>query len=157
MLVLLKSHNPPRTRRASLQLKEDVAPPEHDPTIQVRREGYFKLELHTVLDGVEGEPDCPMITIPNGVETFIGKKVWVSPLLGDFTVDDFPEDWSFGNGYGGPTLINGVQITHVVFPWGTVLTPEQLYRLQEIYEGIPPGNPAVNTWRPFDDEGRLIL
>lgn len=163
MIVILKGgFDPPRTRRVRLQVNEDVGAPEDDPTIQVRKEGWYRLELVTVNkpDVVDGVDITVTTQEPSGVETRLGPTtIWVSPLLGAITLDDFPDGFRFGNAAAGsitlplsePTLVDWV-----VFPYGTSLTSEQLYRMQEIFEGIPPGNPERNVWRPFDAEGRLI-
>jgi len=168
MIVILKvgfdgesDSDPPRDRRCSLRVKEDVGIVEHDSTIQARREGFFKLEYEPFENPEDGTPGQRA----TGIESFLGQKVWVSPLLGDFSIEEFPENWSFGNAAGGPhnvvinREINGlfvrqIRVTVVTFPWGTDLTPEQLYELQLIYEGSPPGTLDRNMWREFDAEGR---
>lgn len=163
MIVITKGgFDPPRTRRKGLQIAEDVALDEHNPTIAVWKEGYFRLEMETIIPPSKPIVDSSgqvvacieePITRPTGVKTLIGPitsdMVWVSPLVGDdFNFDDFPENWQFGHG------LTSDSINITIFPYGTVLTSGQLRRMAEVFEGTPPGNPERNVWREFDVNGR---
>ena len=158
MLVLVNSFHiqgPPRVRRITRQMQEDVGIYEHDPTVVSRSNGRFKLNTST------------------GEWALIGpERVYISPLL-QITLDDFPVSeegigWAFGNGATGPrtmefrrTALDG-EVTvwtecfsALIFPYETVLSDAQINRIREITEGIPPGNPTQNVWRQFTEHGGL--
>ena len=124
------------------QVADDVGAMERDPTIQFRKEGCYRVA--TIRDEDSGE------VVERSAELVGADEIWISPLLGDFTVDDLPDDYTFGNGSTGPSQLSKirdevgtfVQITVVCFPYETVLSDAQKYRLQEIFEGIPPGTPS---------------
>jgi hypothetical protein len=151
MLVLVSGLvSPPRVRRVTRQMREDVGIYEHDPTVQSRLNGRFKLNVST------------------GEWVLIGpERVYISPLL-QFTLDDFPVGTEFGNGATGPrsvefrrTQLDGEVTVWIecfstlVFPYETELSDAQINRIREITEGIPPGNPIQNVWRPFTEHGGL--
>lgn len=173
--------DPPRTRRHQLQIREDVMDSEHDSSIRATKEGTFRgtpvtrpesqemAALRTKLIGlglteVETLMLLPRLQPDTVAETFIEQDdVWFSPLLSGMTRDDLPDDFSYGNGAQGTIMVPAhrgtpeeemFEVSWVVFPLGTQLTDAQLYRLQEIHEGIPPGNPEENVWRQFDVNGR---
>ena len=92
-------------------------------------------------------------------ERWLGKEdVTFSPLLiatiGPVTVDDFPENFTFGAGAFGQVLVklkgpDGFRrplLTWYVFPYGTVLTADQQKQLQAIAEGDPPGAQERHVW-----------
>ena len=161
--ILHGGFDPPRTRRIQLQIREDVAILSDDPTVQFEGEAMYRLEMRTFVP--EGETES--ITLPSGVKTLVSTDVLISPLLGDLQLSDFPEGFTFGNGCSGPkdiekhrTDIDGnetveiVPVKWCVVPPGTVLADARWSRLQEIFEGIPPGSPETNVWREFDVNGR---
>jgi hypothetical protein len=137
--------NPPRTRRHFQQVWEDVAYHEYSPLITATKGGRIK----SVVDSdnkLTGEK-----------ENLGAEVVKFSPLLisiiGDVTLDDFPDGWVFGNGTTGAVNVNlkrqgQTLLVWTVFPYGTVLDDAKWLRLQEIFEGIPPGNPERNVWKP---------
>lgn len=150
MLCLFRFSNPPKDRRCWLEVEEDVGPHESDPTIQWRKEGCFLLEL----DDTENRH-------PTGVDRKIDGDIFISPLLASlgFKYDDMPERFAFGNGSGGPTqVVNSdgetLWVTWCVFPNSLILDDAKLLRVQEIFEGIPPGNPEEHVWKQFDENGR---
>lgn len=164
MIVVLKGgFDPPRIRRVQRQVREDVMPTELGPTVQARKEGRFALTLEPRL-----MDDGTTRLIKTG-EAMVGPdNVYISPLLGDLTLADLPDNLSFGNGASGPfpvrinrTLPGGAvvsrteQVVWFVFPYGTQLTAAQLDRMREIREGIPPGSPERNVFRPFTQDGAL--
>ena len=124
------------------QVADDVGVMEHDATIQFRKEGCYRVTITKYEDFGE--------VVEYSAELIGSDEIWISPLLGDFTVDDLPDDYAFGNGSSGPSRLTKIrdevgtfiQITVVCFPYETVLSDAQKYRLQEIYEGIPPGTPS---------------
>ena len=153
MIAILKGgFDPPRTKRHWDQVRADVAKHEYSSRIQATKEGRYSLDV---------DPVGGWLT---GAKTLIGpENAWFSPLLlADFptlSLSNFPEGFNFGNGATGPasvgirtqqpdgtTLTTVLSIAWVVFPYGTVLTAAKLYRLQEIVEGSPPGNPARHSW-----------
>ena len=151
MLVLVSGLvDPPRVRRVTRQMQEDVGIYETDPSIVSRKNGRFKLDLVT------------------REETLIGpERVYISPLL-QCSLDDFPDNFSFGNSATGPRTMefkriqpDGEVVTWtdcfsvLVFPYDTQLSDVQINRIREITEGIPPANPIQNVWRPFTEDGGL--
>lgn len=167
--------DPPRDMRNSRRIQEGVHIYEHSRAIQFRKEGVFQLNFETVRMpanpySVLGEPDSiehseEIITS----ETLLGPlDTFFSPLLladfnGDLSIDNFPDGFAFGNGGTGhigiPMTHNGVvtqtSICWTIFPVGTVLDNDQVYRLQELIEGVPPGSPERNVWRQFNEAGEL--
>jgi len=142
MIVFLRGDIITRTgKRHRNQVKDDVGLIQSDRAFQVRKEGYYEFTF-------EGG-DLDRRQIVN--ETRLGPaQAWFSPLLGDMELSDFPEGFTFGNGSSGPftvTVVRGDVTTNIpvvwcVFPNGVTLTDEQKYRMQEIFEGIPPGTPS---------------
>jgi hypothetical protein len=142
-VAILAGHISTNTgKRHGAQVADDVGAVETDSTIQFRKEGCFRITY------TEHLAPSPHIT---QVAELIGPDdIWISPLLGDLTVDDLPDGYLFGNGSTGPVTITKVRdavlipvpITVCCFPRGTVLSDAQKYRLQEIFEGIPPGTPS---------------
>jgi len=131
--------NPPRVRRIIRQVFEDVGAYERDPSIQWKKSGKYAVNLDT------------------GERTRIGPtEIWISPRL-NITLEDFPDDYSFGNGGSRPCSIkvNGQTVTFAIMTFPNPLSESQITRLQEIIEGIPPGNEAQNVWRPFTEDGAL--
>ena len=132
IIVLRGDFDPPRTKRVLEQVNE-VTTPEHDSTITAKKEGYYRLTFND-----KGE-------VSN--EALIGPPdIWFSPLLDGLSLTDFPDGFSFGNGNSGPVFIRrrdgeNVCITWCVLPEGGTLDDCHLYSMQEIHEGIPPGNP----------------
>jgi len=161
MIVITKAgFDPPRDRRCSLQVKEDIGMPEQTRGISASMKGRTQtVMVPVVLDSGQ------TVLRPKGQKTNLGKeKIWISPLL-DITVKELSPDLIFGNGTTGPMALQYIRDGEArleygivtVFPYGTVLTVAQCYRMQEIFEGIPPGSDKVNVWRPFDSEGRVIV
>lgn len=145
MLVLLRGllGGTPRVRRSMRQTFEDVAITEGRPNVFVDHSGLNQLNVDV-----------------NGRTTRVTsvESVYISPLLGDLSLSQFAG--SFGNGITGgpyPLTINGVKreviLVRCIFPG--ILSDQQISRLREIYEGIPPGNPELNVWQQFDETGIL--
>ena len=100
--------------------------------------------------------------------TLLGpERVYISPLLGDLQLSDFPDGYRFGNNTTGSLVplkrrqadgsvkLSMELLAWTVFPYETRLSPTELYRMREIFEGLPPGSPDRNTWRPFNRKGAL--
>jgi hypothetical protein len=164
VMIIKEGTNPPRIRRAQRRVREDVMPHEYGFRIQVRKEGQFQLPDRvpkTMEDGYDGYEQV-------GETTFIGPETfYFSPSLGDMTIDDFPDGFSFGNGASGAVvqlsrIVAGEVVTWqewlswFVFPFGVEPTADQQYKLREISEGIPPGNTEKNTWKRFNVNGGLM-
>jgi len=158
LCFLLGGFDPPRLKRVFLRVREEVAHHEYGWNIQATKEGRFTLSESLDADG--------QLQI---AQTLVGPEdVWFSPLLvahvgGVLSLDNFRDGAKFGNGATGRgenlyfTAPDGtIEIKHVhlsimVFPYGMVLTGDQWYHLQEILEGVPPGSPERNVWRPFPE------
>ena len=130
--MLAGGFDPPRTKRRARQVREDVGNLELDPAVQARMDGYYR----------------------NG-ERIGTTTIRVSPLLQDkeITLDSFPDGFTFGNdGTNASVPLHGklVPLAWQVWPLGTELTDQQFYRLREIFEGIPPGNPERHVWVPAE-------
>jgi len=172
--ICLGGINPPRDERTQLRIHQYVTPTEpNSDNIDATKEGRLRYEYEWGTTR-QGDPERKLA----GTTNLGPEDIWFTPLLlerhGALTVDNIPDGMSFGNGSTGPSTIpfrrsrleevDGVRttvpyidrilVTWTVFPLGTVLTPEQWYRLQEINEGVPPGNPEENVWRQFDVNGR---
>jgi len=143
MLLFLQAYgDPPRVRRIFRQRHDDLPPKETDPEVHATKRGRIS---HGVLLGPE--------------------DVYVSPLVGDLTLDDFPDEIVFTDEVyrvldvkrvvDGQEVVRSVETLTLIYPYGTVFTPAQLLRLREIFEGVPPGNPNVNVRRPFATDGAL--
>lgn len=143
LIFLQSGGNPPRVRRVDRQCKEDLPPK---------------------LWGAPGEVATKRGRYRDGI--LLGPEtVYVSPLVGDLTLDDFPDETVFNDEItrvldvhrvvNGEEVVRQVETLVVVFPYDTVLSPTQIERLREIFEGIPPGNPEENTWRQFAADGAL--
>lgn len=82
---------------------------EHDPTLQERKKGLYRLEMRTE------RPPGKKLRLPDGgiaetiedeVTAVVGRtrvtqsprKVRFSPMVTNISLTDFPENWSFGNG-----------------------------------------------------------
>ena len=119
-----------------------------DPTLEFRKEGCFRNRY----TNPDAKPtfENPLVSTEVVAEFIETDDIWISPLLGDLVVGDLQDNFSFGNGSTGPVLITKirdgvsipVKIVVCCFPQGTTFTDEQLYRMQEIFEGIPPGTPS---------------
>ena len=128
------------------QVADDVGAIESDATIQFRKEVCYRISYITS----EAIDEYSTELVEQRAELIGSDDIWISPLLGDFTVDDLPDGFTFGNGSSGPSRLTkireevgtSIQITVVCFPYETVLSDAQKYRLQEIFEGIPPGTPS---------------
>jgi hypothetical protein len=142
-VAILAGHISTNTgKRHRDQVADDVGAVETDSTIQFRKEGYYRITYT--------EQSTPYPHVTDSEELIGTDDIWISPLLGDFVVGDLPDNFAFGNGSTGPTrvtksrdgVLTPVQIIVCCFPNGFVLTDAQKYRLQEIFEGIPPGTPS---------------
>jgi hypothetical protein len=162
--LLLGGLDPERVSPRRVQVREDVAPMEHDPTVQARKEGYYRLTLETytpvAFPGVQfvDTDDAAVTAVPSSATRVTGEAllapldIWFSPLL-DLTIDDIPANFSFGNGSTGPKTFSitrdgvttKVLAVICVFPVATVLDADQKLRLQEIFEGIPPGSAPLSV------------
>ena len=135
MVVVTKGgYDPPRHTTRSRRVRNEVMDYSQNGDYRACKEGYY----HRNSDGME---------------TRLGPvDIWFSPLLGSISLDQFPDNFSFGNN-GTETVVPlrkiqpdgsvAVESTHMrfyVWPYGTVLTPAQLSRVQEIFEGSPPGS-----------------
>ena len=143
MIVILRGDIITQTGKSHHdQIRDDVGSLEVASKYQGRKDGFYEFSFETatvVATGLEVQRVAG--------ETRLGDlDVWISPLLGDLTLADLPDSFAFGNGSTGPIdlMIRGETrwITWCVFPYGTVLSDAQKYRLQEIFEGIPPGTPS---------------
>ena len=144
----LGGRNPPRTRRIFQQVWQDVAYHEYSPLIRATKGG----RIESVVDA---DNRLTGATINLGAEVVRFTPLLIS-MIGDVSLDDFPDGWSFGNATTGsvdvPLKRQGpTPLTWTVFPYGTVLDDTQWLRLQEIFEGIPPGNSERNVWKEMVD------
>ena len=146
-VAILAGHIPTHTGKQHRdQVADDVGAVETDATIQFRKEGCYRIT--TITSAAINEHSTERVE--HSAELIGADDIWISPLLGDFSADDLPDGFSFGNGSTGPMTLtkirDGVSVlilfTVCCFPRGTVLTDAQKYRLQEIFEGIPPGTPS---------------
>ena len=151
MIMIFVGADPPRIRSRSRQTREDVGLADSDTRVQIRKEGRFLITLGLpTIDGL----NRIVTEVPVGPE-----PVWISPLLGDLQLSDFPDNYSFGSGAVFAsvgfkrTLPDGSikawlgYISTAVFPVGTQLTDAQIYRMREIMEGLPPGSPDRHTYK----------
>lgn len=152
MLCILRDDIPIWTGRHKREyVVEEIASMEHDKSLQRRKEGWFSREMETL---TWEDPETKVVHSQDyavGPRTFVEiGDTFISPLCGDLTLADFPDNSRFGNGSTGPITItysrDGVEkqvvVVAVVFPRGTVLSEAKRQRLCEIYEGIPPGTPS---------------
>ena len=176
MLFMFKCDvaGPPRIRRHMRQVREDIRWEESNPLITCTKEGMFELAYRTRIIPAKACLTCgqssPETTVTEiaGPGRFIGvPEVYISPGLGDLKLSDFPDGFTFGGGAKASIQLTRISptgqrylwsesITWGIFPYGTKLTDSQWYRMREIFEGMPPGNPERHTFNhPFTAEGAL--
>ena len=134
MIVVTKGgYDPPRHTTRSRRVRNEVLDYRQSSEYSARKEGYYRVAQ-------------------DGTETRMGPiDIRFSPLLGDVSLDQFPDNFSFGNNgtetvvplrkvqHDGLVVIAPTHMRFYIWPYGTVLTPAQLYRVREIFEGSPPG------------------